>query len=367
MNFQVLQRKVDEHKIFWWCITICLGMALRFIVMYVTNHIDFSNWFTSGSIVAAGKNIYANQRAYNYGPPFSMILGCLYKLTSGFANHALAFKTSLVSMLALANLCLSWIIVKKCGHLLGMLFFLNPVSIIVDGQNNQFFVLAILLATWGIFLMNKTYEDNRFTINDVFGTLLLSLSLITKHIFWAFPLWILMNANIPTRKKFLYAFVPPVLFLLSFVPYWSEGSQGIINNVFMYRSGNNYPLFALGIMNYYFGIYLPFQSKICFVIYIALISLGAYIFRHEKLTDSFLVYTICMVCFSSGIFGTYFVIPLAALFIYFKEKALYFFIPEATRFLAKGYSTGHIMYSLMVWCLVFYLIYYYRHYRRKKV
>lgn len=361
MKLQTLQNRVDDNKIFCWSITLILGLTLRLIVMYITNHGDFEHWLISGQLAASGKNVYANIKNYNYAPLYSIILGYLYNIASIFANHVLAYKTLIVVMLSAADVLIARLITKKSGQLCGMLFFLNPVSIVAEGQNNQFDVIALLLAAYAIICLKEVSGESKFSIRDFWGIIFLSLSLIMKHIMWAFPLWILFNSNINSRKKFLYAFIPPLMFLLSFVPYWAEGSQGIIDNVFMYRSGNNYPLFALGIMNYYFGVELPVQSAIGFVVFTGFMFMCAYIFRHEELEDSFLVYTIAMVCFSSGVFGTYFTIPLMALFMYFRGKALFFFLPEATRFLASGNGTGHIMYSLMVWCLLGYLICYCRH------
>lgn len=349
-------RSFESHKIFWCVSLILICIAARFIAgAFSLGYFDFRMELLTGEIAASGRNVYAEQRFYNYGPAFFIVLGWFYKAASHFSNNILAFKFMILSLLTLADLLTAHLIAKKAGLIWGLLFFLNPLSFLTASYLSQFDGIALAFAAYGIYYLEESAERESLSINDIYGIILLSLSLITKHILWALPLCFLVNNKIHMRKKILYAFIPPVIFLLSFMPYWNEGYQGIISNVFMYRARNNLPLFFLDILNPA-GIYLPLQKHICFVIYGGFMLACAYIFRHERIFSMFLLYTISMVCFSSAISTQYLSIPCMALFIFFKKRALYYFPLIASVIFGK-----HIMKIIMVWALLIYLVNYYRH------
>ena len=246
-----------------------------------------------------------------------MMLGIFWKAA---AHNILLFRIFIVSTLTLCDFLIAKLISRKAGNLWGIIFFLNPISLIITGYNNQFDNIAVLFGAYAVLCLENSASQREFKPADFYGTILLSLSLITKHILFAFPLWILLNKKINTRKKFLYAFIPPLLFLLSFVPYWPEGSQGIISNIFLYRSFNNFPLLGLSILSYW-RIFLPYQNYICFPVFIFLIIGCSYFFRSEKIYDLFLLYIIALVCFSSAIANQYLAIPcMRCLFCFVKSQ-----------------------------------------------
>ncbi len=351
-----ISRRFEERKLFWCVSLVLLCVVARFIVgAFSLDYIDFRNEIFTGELAALGRNVYAEQQYYNYGPAFFILLGWLYRIAFSFLHSILAYKFLIVSVLTLADILTARLIAKKAGTFWGLVFFLNPISFITCSYLSQFDGMAVAFAAYGVSLIEDSSRRDEFTVNDLLGTLLLSLSLITKHIMWAFPLWLLLDTKITPRKKALYAFVPPLLFLLSFAPYWSLGSQGIINNVFLYRARNNLPMFALDILNP-LGIFLPFQRQICFIIFGLLMLSGGYIFRREEVSNNFLLYTISVVCFSSAISTQYLSIPCMALVVLFRKKALPYFPLIAAIILGK-----HIMKIVMVWALLLYLIDYYRH------
>ena len=314
-------KKTINNKTFWSC--IALGVIIRLAMAAVLPHnFDFDSYCVVGELVSAGKNVYANTGRYNYGPVWFIVLGLFWKAASCFTNNILAFRIFVVSTLTLADFIMASIIAKKTGNFWGALFFLNPVSMIMTGCYNQFDNVAVAIGALGVFYLEETSQHDGITICDITGIILLSLSLITKHILYAFPLWILFSSKINSRKKFLYAFIPPLVFLLSFAPYWSGGHEGILSNVFMYRSFNNYPLFAVGILKK-LGVSLPSRGYI--IIFTLLMVCAAYVFRHENIFTSFLLYTMSLVCFSSAVIPNYCVIPcMAMLFLFRKKSAVYF-------------------------------------------
>ncbi len=368
-------------KTFWLC--IFAGIVIRFVLMSLGHNFDFESYCIVGELAAAGKNIYANTPRYNYGPVWFILLGLFWKTASLFTHNIVVFRCLIVGTLTLGDFFITLLISKKAGNFWGAVFFLNPISLIITGYHNQFDNLAVLIGAFAVMCIEKSCTEYDIKPEDIYGTLLLSLSLITKHILWAFPLWILLNTNINLRKKILYAFMPVILFLLSFAPYWQEGSHGIIHSVFLYKSFNNFPLFALRIINY-LGIRIPLQAYICLPVFGLLMLAGAYVFRHEDMYNSFLLYTVSLVCFSSAIANQYLAIPCMAVILLCKKKSMLYFCAGLVYLSCDGnglhiplwlnkhfafdislpvkiISTGTVIYTVFAWCLLYYLVYYYRH------
>ena len=179
---------------------------------------------------------------------------------------------------------------------------------------------------------------------DFAGVILLSLSMAAKHIMFAFPLWILLNQNFTLRKKILYAFIPPLVFLLSFIPYWAEGSQGIISNVIRYASSDNFPLLGIPVLTS-LGLSLPSWQYVYRPLFVLLMLAVAYFFRREKPFRLFLLYTMALVCFSSAIANQYIAIPCMALILLMRKKSAPYFL-LGLAFLTCELSALHIPYHL---------------------
>ena len=140
----------------------------------------------------------------------------------------------------------------------------------------------------------------------------ISLSLITKHILFILPLFILLMKAIPLMKRLLYAFLPPVIFLVSFIPFAlssDEAFWGIVNNVFRYRSLNNMPILQI------LYIFIPSSSMPLFIIYLIFMLIVAWLVKGMKYESIICIYLISMVAFSSAIANQYLAIPMAALCI----------------------------------------------------
>ena len=347
-----LYDKAKEHQAIIWSLAVVFGFAVRFAVMSVGYNIDFANYCVTGELAAAGKNVYASTKYYNYGPIWFMVLGIFYRTASFFQNNILVYRIMIVTLLTLIDLLMAGIIAKKAGSLWGIVFFLNPFSVFNDGYNNQFDNVAVCIGMLGMLCLEKSSREDNISFRDVCGIVLLSVSLITKHVLWAFPLWLLLNTSLTAKKRVIYALIPPAIFLLSFAPYLSEGWQGIFQNVFMYRAANNCPLLVLNILKHY-GIFIPFLEKVCFPLFCVLMAAGAYIFRHEDIYRSFLLYTIAVTCASSAIFSHYFVIPVMGLLLLFREKALIYLALIVVIAIDRN-----LMHTVLVWTLVLYLINY---------
>lgn len=160
--------------------------------------------------------------------------------------------------------------------------------------------------------INFYNEEKGINKRDWGFVLMLALSLITKHILFMLPVFIFFRPNLPFRKKCFYMVVPVAIFICSFLPFTINhlGFEGVLNNVFLYRSFNNAPLF------YFLYNLISFPNRYKIIVYMALMIIVAFITRKEKYDYQVMFYLIAMVAFSSAIANQYLVIPMVALCVF---------------------------------------------------
>ncbi|MDR0994547.1 MAG: hypothetical protein LBN38_08325 [Verrucomicrobiota bacterium] len=311
---------------FYITIFFALGIFLRFYVATFGHNFDFGSYVIVGKIASQFGNVYAQTTRYNYGPIWLSICGCFYNLTAMFNQPLVIYRLLIVGLLTLTDLGIAAYLLKRCNVLAALIFFLNPVSIIITGYHNQFDNLAVLLVLLACLFYNP---EERFAKNDFFFILSLSFSLITKHLAIFFLFWIFIRNDLPFKKKILYVGIPAILFLLSFVPFLDgHGLAGILNNVFLYKSRNNFPLL------HFFLSKLSIDPMFYMPIFLTLICLSGWVFRKIHWQDSILLYLLCFFAFSSAIANQYLAIPLVALVILTRyTKYVYFLLGGSYLFL----------------------------------
>ena len=304
-----MNEKIQKNYI-TFTVLISAGIILRFIVMSLGYNYDFESYCVVGEIAGNFKNVYANTHRYNYGPVFFFIQGSLYRLAKVRPNEWVSvFRVLIVSVLTVADLGITAFIAARYSLRKAAVFFLNPISVVITGYHNQFDNIAVLFALLSILFYN---EDEKFSAKDAGFVAMFTVSLVTKHILFLVPFFLLVKKGLPLRKKVLYAFVPPALFLLSFVPFIINNQaafEGVRDNVFLYRSKHNAPL--LGYLYELTG----FPERLIFVVYILMMILLALVVRKWSYEKIILTYFIAMVCFSSAVANQYLAIPMASLCI----------------------------------------------------
>lgn len=302
-----MNEKIQKNYILFTAF-ISAGILLRFIAMSLGHNFDFESYCVVGEIAGNFKNVYANTTRYNYAPIFFIIQGTLYRLAKVRPHEWVSvFRILIVSVLTVADLGITAFIASRYSLRKAAAFFLNPVSIVITGLHNQFDNIAVLFALLSILYYN---EEEEFSAKDIGFVAMFTLSLMTKHILFLIPVFLLFKKGLPLKKKALYAFVPPMLFLLSFVPFIINNRaafEGVRDNVFLYRSKHNAPL-----LSYFYGL-INFPERFIFVVYILMMILLALIVRKWSYEKIILTYLIAMVCFSSAIANQYLAIPMAAL------------------------------------------------------
>lgn len=287
-------------------LVIAFGFASRFFVSLRGHNFDFDSFLIVVDCVDRGLNVYACTHRYNYGPVWFNVLQLLY--LTAFKNPEV-FRYFLIATLSLVDLGIFAIIWKKCNKAAAFIFFLNPISIIITGYHNQFDNFALLICILSVLLIGDNLTVP-FTRRKILGLIVLGISLVTKHIFFAFPVWLAVKQK-GFFQKILILIVPVSIFLLSFIPYWNEGKTGIITNVFLYDSFNNeifYKLFIPSSIN----ALLPTR-----LIWIALIAFFAVYLRKKNVFMSLLYYTCILVVTSPAIANQYLAIVVAFIAVEF--------------------------------------------------
>ena len=328
---QRIKEYFQKHKLLFWILLVISSVLFRFVAMSFGNNCDFTNFYNSASIAAKFQNIYINTIYYNYGPILYFIIGAFYRISLFFQNSELAFRFLWVLSLSFTDIGIALLLAHKYSNKVALLFLLNPVSIFITGFHNQFDNMAVFFAIFASFFFNKS---EKFSLKDFYFILLISISIDLKHLFFFIPIWTFFVKGLPWKKRFFYSGAPILLFFLSFVPFIIDDQSaftGIMNNVFLYRSFNNSPLFYL-LFN---SINLP-ENYFFFVFIIILFIIGLLV-NQEKYTDIVLIYSISLVAFSSALTNEYLVIPMAALCIY-SGKLKYLYMGFVTYFFMFNYD-----------------------------
>lgn len=278
---------------------LVIGLGARLLVATRGHNFDMVSYLIVADITHHGGNVYVETDRYNYGPVWFQILRSLYLLAG---HHIMGFRYLIAFFLSLVDVGIFFILRRKFGNIIACLFFLNPVSIIITGFHSQFDNLAILLGLVAVLLIGDEFEKP-IRGKKLFGLLVLGLSLMTKHLLFAFPFWLAVKQK-GLSEKLKMILVPTLVFAFGFVPYWFEGRQGIIQNVFLYRSKIN---------EYFYSMFVPMSMQQMFnsqMLWLFLLGIFAFIYRRKNSIESLLLYTCLLVMATPALVNQYLAIPV---------------------------------------------------------
>lgn len=282
-----------------------LGVIMRYWAMSIGSGFDFESYCIVGDLASHFQSVYAGTTRYNYGPIFFMIQGICFAISHIFSMDVeQTYRVILVGLFTLADFGIAMWLGRQYDLKTSLIFFLNPISIVITGFHNQFDNMAILLALISCWFYS---EEENFSRKDWLFVLFFSLSLTMKHILFIFPFWLLVKKGLPIKKRILYVFVSPIIFGCSFIPFVIgniDALKGVIYNVFLYRSNAISPLF---------GQLLGIPLQFYFPMYILSMVLMAFIVREKSYEYLLLMYLISMFTFSSSMAPQYYIIPVVTL------------------------------------------------------
>src|SRR5580692_6097480 len=130
-------------KLNWlFFVVLIAGITVRFYVATLGHDFDFNTWLRIAQLPNHGAGVYATT-LYNYAPGWFYILRGLYVLAG---QDPVMFRYCVAGFLTLADIGIFFVLWRKFGKLAGCWFFLNPISVIVSGYQNNFDNLGILFA-----------------------------------------------------------------------------------------------------------------------------------------------------------------------------------------------------------------------------
>ena len=280
-------------------------------------------WKINLDLFTNGESFYAYQK-YNYSPFWVYILYVLDSITLNIENTETFYRYKIIIFLSIVDFFIFLLLKQNYSLKIGLLFFFNPISIFITGYHNQFDNIAVLLGFASVLLYQKNNTEKKILL----PLIILGISLCIKHIMFFFPIWLFFKEK-NINKKIIILAVPYSIFFFSFIPYYTEANH-IIDNVFLYKSLSNGPfwtMFAPEIFHIYF------DKKTMFSIFIIFLGI---LLKKKNWINSYLLYLISIVTFSSAIANQYFAIPLLALAIFWNWKYIMFTILCCLVFLVDG-------------------------------
>jgi len=306
-----------------------LGVLLRYVAGLRGFNYDVESYFRVSELYEHGMNVYANTGRYNYGPLWFHVLGFFRWVSSYSVDPPSTFTTLLTTLLTLVDLGIFLLLQKRVSTVAGLIYFLNPISIIISGYHRQFDNAALLLGLGAVLLWERGGKDfGRFKFASL---VLLGFSLMLKHILFLFPLWMAFFEK-EWRKRLLIVALPCLIFLAGFLPYWSEGSEGILRGVFGHSSSQTatfWKYFVTG-LSLLADQLLGLDPKRLFILSLASAALWM---KRATLFDSFICYICLLIILSSAIENQYLAIPAMFIAVYI-NSFLILYILFSSYFLA---------------------------------
>lgn len=325
--------KKNFSPIEWFVFIVIMGTVIRLIMPFRGHNFDIDSYRIVADIMASGGNVYAETTRYNYGPIWFHILSFLDNLPCPSVDPLLCLRWKVTVFLTLIDIAIAAFLYRWYGNKVASLFFLNPISIIITGYHAQFDNLAILFGLIGVKAIENDGASNSY--RTIAGLSLLGLSLSVKHILFLFPLWLAMK-NERWRNKLLFIAIPYGLFTIGFLPYLPDGTDGIIGNVFRYRSFANAP-FWIDVAPRVIASIFP-----TFLLFIGTLIILGLLWRKKKPLESLFLYLVSLVVFSSAIANQYLVICIAAISVQWNIMYALYSIAGTAYLLTSG-SGLHIL------------------------
>lgn len=281
---------------------LAVGLVSRLVASSFGYTYDLESYTLVGDLVTNGQNVYASTSRYNYGPVWMYVVGFIYKISQYLPYSFVFFRFGIAALLSVVDIGIFFVLVRAFGLSSGLFYYLNPLTIILTGFNSQFDNIAILPGLVASFLLKKSETENS-SINKLYAFMLFGVSLVVKHIFLFYPIWLFFREK-NWKGRILAIVIPYGMFGLSFLPFIKDGALGILNNVFFYVSFKNAPLWNFLILNGFPRIFSEFTFFV-----LAMLA-GALVFRKKNPFHALLLYTMVLVIFSPAIADQYFTIVL---------------------------------------------------------
>ena len=221
-------------------------------------------------------------------------------------------------------------IAKKFSLVAGLLFFVNPISVIITGYHNQFDNLAVLVGIGAILVISGAEFENRQK-KLWFGLALIGLSLAVKQVLLFYPIWLFFRAG-TLRQRLTRMAVPYLIYLACFAPWATsiERIKIIVEEIFLQRRGRSGILLNLAGADYagtiHGATYSDLARQIIFAAWIIGVFAFGWIMRNRSIIHSLVVYLVVMLAFAPAYSQQQLILPLLAVFMYATTELKIFYV-----------------------------------------
>lgn len=306
-------------KKYLWLLAIFIGTLARISIASLGHNGDFNFWIRHAEVVRNDGNLYEGGESYGYGPVWMYLLRLADLIQNIFPENRKVFRLVIILILTLADLLIAAIIARKFSHYAALLFFLNPVSIILTGYHNQFDNIAIAVGLLAVVVFTND-EENATKKTFWIGLTLIGLSVAIKQVLIFFPVWLFIRPGI-LKTKISRLIMPYIVFCAGFIPWATsiEKIEVLAKEISPRRGRSGLLLTLLGAE--YDGtingtVFDDLAYRAVSIIFIFFIIYLGWLMRRRPLLDSLIVYLLLMVAFAPAYSQQQLVLPLIALFVY---------------------------------------------------
>ncbi len=300
--------------------TIIIGVTARLWLSTFGFNTDMEYWKMHADVIKFGGPMY--EVGMNVGFIWAYILFFLDSIPFFVPGEIESLRYKVAIFLTIIDILLLFTLLNLHSLKVGLLFFLNPISIFITGYHSQFDNVAVFIGLLAVIVFQKNRKKLKFFLSS----LIFGVSLITKHILFMFIVWIAIKEK-NFKKKILIIFIPILIFLISFIPFVDNYSL-VYDYVINYKSTENgifWRLFTPQFLGNYLGYSVLFLTT--------LFILGLF-FENKNVLETYYLYLIAVVLFSPAIANQYLAIPIIALaffwnrfyFIYTLAASLFFLV-----------------------------------------
>ena len=293
----------DGPSPLFFLLAFSLALALRLaLLLGFPGNYDTRSYEEVVTILHRGGDLYGDTNRYNYSPVWSFVLLAAHELSDAIGSD-LAVAVGLLLLFADSStaLLLFWIAVARRGRSGGLrvalLFFANPVSVLISSAHGQFDSLSILFLLLAILVARERPERPAPVLAA------LSASVLIKHVTWFHPL-LFARRRERGGAGLGAALVPYLVFALSFVPYRAS-LRGIRSNVVEYTGLRG--LYGVDALLLLPGV--PEWAPLA--LFILAVALAVLLLRNVELGRASLLLFLVVLIFAPGISRQYFVWPIA--------------------------------------------------------
>ena len=330
---------------------IVFSVMTKIVLALLGSNFDMASYLIVNDLVAHGRSVYANTSRYNYGPIWAWLVSGFGHLAAGRAG---AFHVWIAAFLGAVDVIIALAIARVYTWTGAIVFLLSPLTLLISGFHSQFDNLAVLIALLG-WLLIRSGEPKLPRL--MASAALVGLSLVTKHILFLFPVWLLFWKPLgKVRHRVLYAGIAYGLFAVSFLPWIGDPASraGILNNVFRYSSfyGNS----LLGISVDALVSLESFDARLHWIplvsglkaVWMMLMFVAGITVARKGSRDVYLVYLMFLYASTPSLTDQYVVIPMLAAAVYCARwESWAFLIAGTLGLLASRYDIGSVFYPTM--------------------